>query len=284
MNSTGSEASAALKEDVNILQREYGISLKPAPEDKVDKDEKRMQDILVAYRLTGVTFFSTNEADEKDWAGYTTEDFPAAPKEVGIRFETFAQGDLPGDKRIVTPPMLGDKISLSLGHTSTFVFLGTKAEILEWFRTVGPSKIVQATVFNNRPPLDLVFDLFSVTNPDLTWAQYYYSFYKSDPTLERYRLEIRPEQTKIDSELEPLYRMYAKSGVCLGDMATALDKKWSQPPAKSYLDMAKELFMERDEATDHAQEVAAETKRVDEEGREVELEDIVVSAPVENRH
>ncbi|KAF9896615.1 hypothetical protein BX616_007100 [Lobosporangium transversale] len=189
---------------------------------------------------------------------------------------------MPGERRIVTPPMLGEKISLSLGHTSTFVFLGTKAEILEWFRTVGPTKTIQATVFNNRPPLDLVFDLFQVTNPDMTWTQYYQSFYRSDPTLERYRLEIRPEQPKIDSELEPLYRMYAKSGVCLGDMADALEKKWSQPPVKSYLDMAKEMFMEREEATDHAQEVAAETKKIDEQEHDVELEDVVVKVPTEN--
>ncbi|KAG0368840.1 hypothetical protein BGZ54_001038 [Gamsiella multidivaricata] len=195
-------------------------------------------------------------------------------------------GELPGDKRIVTPPMLGEKISLSLGHTSTFVFMGTKAEILEWFRTVGPSKTVHTVIFYDRPapPLDIVFDLFSIPNPNLTWTQYYQSFYQSDPTLERYRLEIRPEQPKIDAELEPLYRMYAKSGVCLGDMATALEMKWSQPSTKSYLDMVKEVFMERDEANDHAQEVATERKRMDDEGQHMELENIVVSMPPENRH
>ncbi|KAG0201239.1 hypothetical protein BGX28_005888 [Mortierella sp. GBA30] len=196
--------------------------------------------------------------------------------------------DIPGDKRVITPPMLGDKISLSLGHTSTFVFLGTKAEILEWFRTVGPSKTVQAVLFYDRPaddPLapkvDLVFDLFPYPNPDLTWVQYYQSFYRSDPTLERYRLEIRPEQAKYDAEVDPLYRMYARNGVNLGEMAKALEKKWSQPPTKNYLDMVKEVFMERDEADDHAQEIAEEAKRQDDEGREVDLEDIVVSVPTE---
>ncbi|KAF9947900.1 hypothetical protein BGZ70_002447, partial [Mortierella alpina] len=111
---------------------------------------------------------------------------------------------------------------------------------------------------------------------------YYQSFYRSDPTLERYRLEIRPEQPKYDAEVEPLYRMYAKNGVNLGEMAKALEKKWSQPPTKNYLDMVKEIFMERDEVDDHAQEVAEETKRRDEEGREVDLEDIVVSVPTEH--
>ncbi|KAF9408891.1 hypothetical protein BGZ94_002157, partial [Podila epigama] len=193
--------------------------------------------------------------------------------------------DVPGDKRIITPPMLGDKISLSLGHTSTFVFIGTKAEILEWLRTVGPSKTVQTVLFHDRPhqqSLDIVFDLMPYPNPDLTWMQYYQSFYKSDPTLEKYRLELRPEQPKIDSEKEPLYRMYAKSGICLGDMADLLEKKWSQPPTKSYLDMVKEVFMERDEAKDYAEEQAANTKKHDEESREVDLEDIVVSVPTDS--
>ncbi|KAG0292734.1 hypothetical protein BGZ96_003758 [Linnemannia gamsii] len=198
----------------------------------------------------------------------------------------YAMSDVPGDKRIITPPMLGNKISLSLGHTSTFVFIGTKAEILEWFKTVGPSKTVQAVLFYDRPasdPLspkvDLIFDLTPYPNSDLTWMQYYQSFYRSDSTLEIFRLEIRPEQPKYDSELEPLYRMYAKNGVNLGDMATALEKKWSQPPVKNYLEMVKEVFMERDEADEHAKEVAEETKRRDEAARDVDLEDIVVSAP-----
>ncbi|KAG0353400.1 hypothetical protein BC939DRAFT_450620 [Gamsiella multidivaricata] len=200
----------------------------------------------------------------------------------------YAMNDVPGDKRIITPPMLGEKISLSLGHTSTFVFIGTKAEILEWFRTVGPTKVVQAVLFYDRPADDplapkigLVFDLLPYPNPDLTWTQWYQSFYRSDPTLEIYRLEIRPEQPKYDAEIDPLYRMYAKNGVNLGDMAHALEKKWSQPPHKSYVDMVKEVFMEREDADEHAEEVAKETKRLDEEGREVDLEDIVVSVPNE---
>ncbi|KAF9971419.1 hypothetical protein BGZ73_005632 [Actinomortierella ambigua] len=136
---------------------------------------------------------------------------------TGFRYG-YAMNDALGDKRIVTPPMLGDKITLSLGHTSTFVFIGTKAEILEWFRTEGKNKSVSVTLFYDRPKddplapkLDVVFDLLAYPNPDLTWTQWYQSWYKSDPTLELYRLELRPEQPKIDSEVEPLHRMYAKS-------------------------------------------------------------------------
>ncbi|KAF9429759.1 hypothetical protein BGZ94_009591 [Podila epigama] len=199
----------------------------------------------------------------------------------------YAMNDTPGDRRIITPPMLGPKISLSLGHTSTFVFLGTKAEILEWFHTIGATKTVQAALFYDRPiddPLspkvDLVFDLFPCPNPDITWIQYYQSLFKADPSLERFRVEIRPEQPKIDAELEPLYRTYAKNGVCLGDVVKVLEKRWAQPPQRSYVDVVKEMFMERDEAQDHAQEVALQQKRLDDEGREVDLEDIVVSVPL----
>ncbi|KAF9922223.1 hypothetical protein FBU30_007694 [Linnemannia zychae] len=198
----------------------------------------------------------------------------------------YALDDVPGDNRIVTPPMLGNKISLSLGHTSTFVFIGTKAEILEWFRTVGHSKTVQFVPYYDRSPsdplspkLDIVFDLSAYPNPDLTWLQYYQSFYRSDPTLELYRLEIRPEQPKIDAEVEPLYRTYAKSGVTLGEMAKILEKKWSQPPAKDYLEMVQETFMERDEADEHAKEVADATKRHDDAAKEEDLQDIIVSTP-----
>lgn len=183
--------------------------------------------------------------------------------------------------------MLGNKISLSLGHTSTFVFLGTKAEILEWLRTAGSTRTVHAVLFYDRPendPLnpkvDLVFDLMPYPNPELTWTQWYQSFYRSDPNLETYRLEIRPEQPKLDAELEPLYRTYAKNGINLGEMAKALDKKWSQPPTKNYLDLVKEVFMEQEDATEHAHQVAKEMKRQDEQRREVDLEDIVVSVPI----
>ncbi|KAF9583625.1 hypothetical protein BGW38_009011 [Lunasporangiospora selenospora] len=197
----------------------------------------------------------------------------------------YAMSDVPGDKRIVTPPMLGDKISLSLGHTSTFVFIGTKAEILEWFKTVGAHKVLQTTVFHDRPgpQLDLIFDLFYYPNPDMSWTQYYQSFYKSDPTLEVFRLEIRPEQPKIDSELEPLCRVYSKSGVTLEEMAPLLEKRWAEAAAKSYVEMATEMFYEREDVKEHSEAVTKERKRQDEDGQEVELNDIVVTVPNENR-
>ncbi|KAF9957129.1 hypothetical protein BGZ65_002242 [Modicella reniformis] len=49
-----------------------------------------MHDILMAYRLTGVTIFNANEMEDNDWSKYNIEKLHATPKEVGIRFETFA--------------------------------------------------------------------------------------------------------------------------------------------------------------------------------------------------
>ncbi|KAF9994779.1 hypothetical protein BGZ79_000419, partial [Entomortierella chlamydospora] len=116
MDSTGSQASSALQEDVDILRRELQAleakreallqqieqeervmseetaALAPAPTAKADKDQRKMQDILTAYRLTGVTMFNASEFEESDWSKYNMPDFPIGPKEIGIRFETFANG------------------------------------------------------------------------------------------------------------------------------------------------------------------------------------------------
>ncbi|KAF9358542.1 hypothetical protein BGX26_001486 [Mortierella sp. AD094] len=71
---------------------EETAALAPAPTAKTDKDQKKMRDILTAYRLTGVTMFNVSEFEESDWSKYNMPDFPVGPKEIGIRFETFADG------------------------------------------------------------------------------------------------------------------------------------------------------------------------------------------------
>lgn len=67
-------------------------SLNPQKPDEVDRDQQMMHDILMAYRLTGVTIFDADEMEESDWSKYNMESFPSRPKEMGIRFETFANG------------------------------------------------------------------------------------------------------------------------------------------------------------------------------------------------
>ncbi|OAQ26579.1 hypothetical protein K457DRAFT_21960 [Linnemannia elongata AG-77] len=66
----------------------------PSPVDTVadDQEQKRLQDILMAYRLTGVTLFNGDEFDHQDWSQYDVDDILEGPKDAGIRFDTFALG------------------------------------------------------------------------------------------------------------------------------------------------------------------------------------------------
>ncbi|KAF9142287.1 hypothetical protein BG015_000981, partial [Linnemannia schmuckeri] len=57
-----------------------------------DQEQKRLQDILMAYRLTGVTLFNGDEFDHQDWSQYDVDDILEGPKDAGIRFDTFALG------------------------------------------------------------------------------------------------------------------------------------------------------------------------------------------------
>ncbi|KAK3810049.1 MAG: hypothetical protein J3Q66DRAFT_62747 [Benniella sp.] len=109
-----SDATSSLQQDVDILrqelisleakrdallkqieQEEQGMiddaaALNPQKLEAVDRDQQVMHDILMAYRLTGVTIFDAEEMEESDWSKYNMENFPSRPKEMGIRFETFA--------------------------------------------------------------------------------------------------------------------------------------------------------------------------------------------------
>ncbi|KAG9061990.1 hypothetical protein KI688_006709 [Linnemannia hyalina] len=82
-----------------IEQEEQGITDDnntpiPSPVDTVadDLEQKRLQDILMAYRLTGVTLFNGDEFDHQDWSQYDVGDILEGPKDAGIRFDTFALG------------------------------------------------------------------------------------------------------------------------------------------------------------------------------------------------
>ncbi|KAF9180159.1 hypothetical protein BGZ51_006413 [Haplosporangium sp. Z 767] len=115
MNPGASEASSALQDDIDILRQELSsmeakrdallkrieeeekgmaedtASLVPPPISTSEKDQRRTQDILMAYRLTGVTIFNDDEFDQQDLSMNGADEIPARPKRVGIRFETFAQ-------------------------------------------------------------------------------------------------------------------------------------------------------------------------------------------------
>ncbi|KAG0093679.1 hypothetical protein BGZ93_010182 [Podila epicladia] len=116
-NSSGSTTDA-LQDDIDILRRELsaieakrqellaqieleeeGIandaaSIAPAQIPEEEKEHRRMLDILMAYRLTGVTIFTEDEFDDHssnlDFDDDQNENEPTK-KQIGIRIETFAQ-------------------------------------------------------------------------------------------------------------------------------------------------------------------------------------------------
>ncbi|KAF9318346.1 hypothetical protein BG003_011359 [Podila horticola] len=119
MESNGPGSSAdALQDDIDILRRELsaieakrqellaqieleeeGIandaaSIAPAQIPEEEKEQRRMLDILMAYRLTGVTVFTEDEFDDQssrlDLDDDQNDNEPTK-KQIGIRIETFAQ-------------------------------------------------------------------------------------------------------------------------------------------------------------------------------------------------
>ncbi|KAF9902364.1 hypothetical protein EC991_004996 [Linnemannia zychae] len=106
MNSGTSDSTAALQGDIEILRQEceqieqeeqsieedHPSPPQPVPTIENDKEQRRLQDILMAYRLTGVTLFNSDEFDQQDWSLYDVDDILEGPKDAGIRFDTFALG------------------------------------------------------------------------------------------------------------------------------------------------------------------------------------------------
>ncbi|CAO3565260.1 unnamed protein product [Mortierella alpina] len=114
MSSTFSDTASALQGDIDILreallsmetrrdallehieQEEKGIiedtiSFAPPASTVADREQKRMQDIMMAYRLTGVTIFNPEDLEEQDPYLVNNDGALKGPKQVGIRFETFA--------------------------------------------------------------------------------------------------------------------------------------------------------------------------------------------------
>ncbi|KAG0040619.1 hypothetical protein BGZ82_000577 [Podila clonocystis] len=116
-NDSGSTADA-LQDDIDILRRELsaieakrqellaqieleeeGIandaaSIAPAQIPEEEKEQRRMLDILMAYRLTGVTIFTEDEFDDQpsflDLDDDQKDNEPTT-KQMGIRIETFTQ-------------------------------------------------------------------------------------------------------------------------------------------------------------------------------------------------
>lgn len=96
MNTTLSYYGASLLRFVRFVFASLdAASIAPAQIPEEEKEQRRMLDILMAYRLTGVTVFTEDEFDDQssnlDLDDDQNDNDPTK-KQIGIRIETFAQG------------------------------------------------------------------------------------------------------------------------------------------------------------------------------------------------
>ncbi|CDH55135.1 hypothetical protein RO3G_04627 [Lichtheimia corymbifera JMRC:FSU:9682] len=161
---------------------------------------------------------------------------------------TFAVGyemeSMPG--RVVPPPLLHDKISLtSSGNTSRWVFYGTRKQIIDWMREHA-NLVVEYNLFNDKqhhenPPTELVFDLHYLHDSEQSYYNYVKSFFVSDYEHERVKVEIRPKLDSKDHDIQTMCRVYTRSSVRLGDVVDELEHQWHQP-ARSYYQQAVDAY------------------------------------------
>ncbi|KAI9276942.1 hypothetical protein BDA99DRAFT_122041 [Phascolomyces articulosus] len=152
---------------------------------------------------------------------------------------------IPG--RVVAPPMLHDKLSLtSSGNTSRFVFYGTRKEILDWMRQHANLVIEYNLFADGRPapfqhPTEIIIDLQYLHDSEQTYANYFKSFFVSDYVNERVKVEIRPKLDSKDNDIMTMYRLVSTSGVKLGDVVDDLDHYWHLP-ARTYYRQAVDMY------------------------------------------
>ncbi|KAI8145105.1 hypothetical protein BJV82DRAFT_604960 [Fennellomyces sp. T-0311] len=155
---------------------------------------------------------------------------------------------MPG--RVVAPPMLHDKISLSSsGNTSRFVFYGTRKEILDWMREHENLMIEYHLFADGRPvafhhQTELIIDMQYLHDSEQTYANYFKSFFVSDYANERVKVEIRAKVDSKDNDIMTLYRLIVRSGIRLGDVVDDLDHHWHLP-ARSYYQQAVDMYNDR---------------------------------------
>jgi hypothetical protein len=154
-----------------------------------------------------------------------------------------------GNGRIVVPPLLKDKITVSTSsNTNKWVFIGSRAEILHWIQKHS-NLIIENTIFSggDRPSFhthnEVVIDLLNFSDPDQSFFQYVRSYVKTDNNVDKVKVEIRPRVESKDQNIMTMCRIIVNSGVSLGSIVDKLEEKWNGPGA-SYLQQAVDLFNE----------------------------------------
>ncbi|KAI8580079.1 hypothetical protein K450DRAFT_239283 [Umbelopsis ramanniana AG] len=154
-----------------------------------------------------------------------------------------------GNGRIVVPPLLKDKITVSTSsNTNKWVFIGSRAEILHWIRQHS-NLILENAIFSggDRPSFhthnEVVIDLLNYSDPEQSFFQYVRSYVKTDNNIDKVKVEIRPKVESKDQNIMTACRIIVNSGVSLASIVDNLEEKWNAPGA-SYVQQAVDLFNE----------------------------------------
>ncbi|KAI7908040.1 uncharacterized protein BX663DRAFT_492783 [Cokeromyces recurvatus] len=149
--------------------------------------------------------------------------------------------------RIITPPLLKDKITLSsVENTNRWVFYGTRTEIIEWIKKHSHIQLENG-LFPAMKPLsfnthtELVIDLLSYSDPEQSMFDYLKSFIKTDFENEKVKIEIRPRIESKDQMIPTLCRIIVASGVTFGDILVELVQEWYQP-SRTLIEQAKDIL------------------------------------------
>ncbi|KAI8343638.1 hypothetical protein BC941DRAFT_411919 [Chlamydoabsidia padenii] len=149
---------------------------------------------------------------------------------------------------LVVPPMLSKKITLTSGsNTSRWMFYGTRQEIVHWIRQHGDlvleNGLFSTTNNNTVHPqhTELVIDLQACYDAEQSYYNYYKSFFVSDYSVERVKVEVRPRIESKDAMIESVCRTIVTSGSRLGDIVDDLETYWNEP-AKSYYQQTVDVF------------------------------------------
>lgn len=160
-------------------------------------------------------------------------------------------------RRLVKPPMLSNQIAVSTtSNSSRFIFVGTRAEILEWFRQ-HPTIILENSTWGsngeNTPTsfhthTELVIDLLEYQDPETTtfqWIKSYFTSQEERRKVEKVRVEIRPRVEKIDYDVFTICRVIVSNGVSLGEIVEDLERQWEKYDSPTVLGKMANLYYEK---------------------------------------
>ncbi|KAI9305053.1 hypothetical protein BJ944DRAFT_265866 [Cunninghamella echinulata] len=153
-----------------------------------------------------------------------------------------------GPGHLVVPPLLSKKITIASGNnTSRWMFYGTRKEILDWIKE-HPDIVLENGLFSSTghpttftTHTELVIDLQYIYDSEQSYYNYYKSFFVSDYSIEKVKVEIRPRIESKDKMIDSLCRTIVTSGSRLGDIAEELEREWNAP-AKSYYQQTIDVF------------------------------------------